>query len=78
MVDVATRRFSETSESLNARSEAVTQAELERYMMITKDILLKNRAFLEAAAAALEEKETLLYSDIRAIRSGVAITDVAV
>ncbi len=78
MVDVATRRFSETSESLNARSEAVTQAELERYMMITKDILLKNRAFLEATAAALEEKETLLYSDIRAIRSGVTITEVAV
>lgn len=66
------------SESLLARSEAVTQAELERHMIMTKNILLKNRAFLEAAAAALEEKETLLYSDIQRIRNSVTITKVAV
>lgn len=68
MVDVATRRFPETSESMNSRNEAVTQAELERYMMMTRDILLKNRAFLERVAVALEEKGTLLFSDICEIK----------
>ena len=78
MIDVADHRFPETSESLNARNEAVTQAELERCMYKTKDILLKNRAFLEAATEALVEKETLLYSDIRALRESVQITKAAV
>ncbi len=78
MIDVATRRFKHASESMNSRNEAVTQAELERYMVKTKDILLKNRDFLEKAAAALEEKETLLYSDIQKIRKGATVTAVAV
>lgn len=78
MVDVSTHRFPETSESLNARHEAVTQAELERYFLKAKEILLKNKVFLERVAAALLAKETLLYSDIQAIRSSVVITEVAV
>ena len=63
---------------MNARNEAVTQAELERYMIRTKDILLKNRAFLEAATEALIEKETLLYSDIRRLKERFEIVKVAV
>ena len=78
MVDVANHRFPETSESLNARNESVTQAELERYMFKAKDILLKNRAFLEATTEALMKKETLLYSDIRELRNNANIVDVAV
>ena len=78
MIDVATNRFSETSESMNARNEAVTQAELERMMIKTKDIILKNREFLEKVSNALIEKETLLYSDIKSIRESVTITEVAV
>lgn len=78
LVDVATFRFRDTSESLNSRSEAVTQAEMERYMLKTKDILLKNRDFLEKATDALMEKETLLYSDIRRIRESTVITEIAV
>lgn len=78
MIDVATERFSSTSENMNSRSEAVTHAELERYMFKARDILLKNRAFLEKAADALIEKETLLYSDIQRIKSSVEITEVAV
>ncbi len=78
LIDVATERFSHTSEDLNSRSEAVTQAELERYMLQTKNILLKNRDFLEKATAALIEKETLLYSDIRKIRESTVITEIAV
>ena len=61
---------------MNSRSEAVTHAELERYMRIAKDILLKNREFLERVTAALIEKETLLYSDIRALTEGTTITEV--
>ncbi len=78
MVDVATQRFGETSENMNCRNEAVTQAELERYMLKARDILLKNREFLEKTAEALAEKETLLYSDIKAIKENVTITEVAV
>ena len=78
MIDVATRRFIDTSESMNSRTEAVTQAELERYMIKTKDILLKNRDFLENAAAALIEKETLLYSDIRKLRNDANIIEAVV
>lgn len=78
MIDVATHRFPETSESMNSRNEAVTQAELERYMIKTKDILIKNRSFLEAATEALIEKETLLYSDICELRRNSNVVDVAV
>ena len=78
MVDVATRRFSQTSENMNSRNEAVTHAELERYMFMTKNILLKNRDFLEKTAEELFEKETLLYSDICRIKEGTTITEVSV
>lgn len=78
MIDVATNRFNRTSENMNSRNEAVTHAELERYMLKARDILLKNRDFLEKATEALVEKETLLYSDIKAIRDNTTITEVAV
>lgn len=78
MIDVTTDRFPNTSENMNSRNEAVTQAELERYMLITKDILLKNREFLEKATAALIEKETLLHSDISILRDNTTITEVVV
>lgn len=77
MIDVANRRF-DTSENMNTRNEAVTHAELERYMIKTRDILLKNRDFLEKATEALCEKETLLYSDIKTIRDNITITEVAI
>ena len=77
LVDVETRFSPSTSENLNARAEAVTHAELERYMLKARDILMKNREFLEKARDALIEKETLLYSDIRRIRESVKITEAA-
>ena len=76
MVDVSGRRF-RFSEDMNARSEAVVQAMLEEYMLRTRDILIKNRGFLEAATEALIEKETLLFSDIREIREKFEIVKVA-
>ena len=77
MFDVGTRRYG-ISEVMNSRSEAVVQAELERFMIRTKDILLKNRAFLEKATEALMEKETLLYSDICEIKKGVDIIEITI
>ncbi len=71
-------RLDDPSQQLTARIEIATAAELERYMIKTKDILLKNRDFLEKAAAALEEKETLVFSDIQKIRSEITVTPVAV
>ena len=78
MIDVSTDRFPETSENFKSRNEAVTHAELERYMLKARDILLKNRDFLEKVTAALIEKETLLHSDVKKIRESSVITEVAV
>ncbi len=77
MIDVS-GHFYEISETQNSRSEAVIHAELERYMFKARDILIKNRAFLEAVTEALIEKETLLYSDIRELRNNSEITEAAV
>lgn len=78
MVNVVTGRNSNISENMNSESEAVTHTELERYMLKARDILLKNKDFLKKAAAALIEKETLLYSDIKSIRESTVITEAAV
>ena len=76
MIDVANHRFPESSESFNSRNESVVHAELERYMFKAREILIKNRDFLEKAAQMLSEKETLLYSDIRKLRESIKITEV--
>lgn len=78
MINVATRRFSEKSESFISRNESVVHAELERYMFKVREILIKNRGFLEKATQMLSEKETLLYSDIKKLRDSISITYVAV
>ena len=44
--------------------EAVVHAELERYILKTRNVLIQNKEFLEKTAEALAEKETLLYSDM--------------
>ncbi len=74
MIEVSNRDFAYPSESMTARNEAVIHAELERYMFKTRDILLKNRKFLEKTAKELMKKETLLFSDIQRIRDSVKIT----
>lgn len=63
--------FSESEQYLS-RMEAVAQAELERYTYMTKDILIKNRAFLEALTEELIKKETLLHSDIVRIKESIS------
>ncbi len=76
MVDVTSGGYMDASENMNSRSEAVTHAMLEDYVRKARDILLKNRDFLEKTADALIEKETLLYSDIKTIRESTDITNV--
>ena len=71
-------RFEDLSEALNSKVETAVQLEMEHYMLKTKDLLYKNRAFLLAAIEALTEKETLLYSDIKAIRESVEIVLVTI
>ena len=63
---------SNMSESLNARSEAAVQAELERYYGKARALLAQNEAFLKEITEVLVMKKTLLYSDIQAIR-GTAV-----
>ena len=78
MVDVTNRRFPDTSESLNSRNESVIQAELERYMMKARQILLLNKEFLENTINELMVKETLLPSDIKRIREKSRVISVDV
>lgn len=77
LFDVSGRRY-DVSANYNATSEVAVQTELERYMIRTREILIKNRSFLEKTAEALLEKETLLFSDIQKIRNEVEIVEVAV
>ena len=62
------RYRSETPFLLSAQ-EQVVHAEMERCLFKTKEILCRNRGFLDALAKALREKKTLLYSEVRAIRA---------
>jgi cell division protease FtsH len=78
MIDVSTRYCPDPSQDMIARSEAVVHAELERYMLKARDILLKNRDFLDKATALLLKKETLLFSDIKALRESSNLVSVAV
>ena len=54
--------------------EAVVHAELERYILQTRNVLIQNKEFLEKTAEALAEKKTFLYSDIQSIKNSVTIT----
>lgn len=69
LLDVESESSVSMSESLNARSETVVQAELERCYNKAKSILSRNELFLEKITEAFIEKKTLLYSDIQRIRS---------
>lgn len=72
LLDVESDHSVSMSESLNARSEAAVQAELERCYNKAKSILSRNELFLEKITEAFIEKKTLLYSDIQRIRSATA------
>ena len=69
--------FRDYSEAYKVMVDSIVKAELERNMFKVRDILLKNREFLEKVTEALLEKEVLLASDIKAIRNSVTITAAA-
>lgn len=71
LLDAFVRR-SEGSDFFKNEVEHVVHAELERYLLKAKEIILNNRVFLEKVTEALIEKKTLLFSDIRAIRESVS------
>ena len=78
LLNVESDSSSNMSESLNARSEAAVQAELERYYGKARALLAQNEAFLKEITEALVMKKTLLYSEIQAIRSATVKRNPAV
>lgn len=65
--------FRDYSEAYKVMVDSIVKAELERNMFKVRDILLKNREFLEKVTEALLEKEVLLASDIKNIRESVNV-----
>lgn len=58
----------ETSQLVFDHLDTIKGAELSRYYLMTKQLLGKNRAFLEELIEKLVEKKTLSYKDIAPIR----------
>lgn len=67
-----------TSESQDERSEIAVIATVEEFYRKAKEILCKNRGFLEKMARALATKDVLLASDIAVIRDSCKIVEVSV
>ena len=70
-------RYEDLSGDLSAKVETAIHLELEKYAFRTRDILKRNEDFLCAVIEELSKKETLLYSDIRAIREKCGIGETA-
>ncbi len=67
-----------TCESQDERSEIAVTAAVEEFYRKVKEMLCKNRGFLEKMARALATKDVLLASDIAVIRDSCKIVDVSV
>ncbi len=63
-----------TSQNLLARKEDRIIADMENLYLKAKRIIVDNKAFLEAVASRLQEKDILVGSDIREISEKVALT----
>ncbi len=74
MLSLKNRFYRETSDKFNEQTELAVHTELERYMFIVKDLLNKNRSFLDNTVKALMEKEVLTYSDIKQLRDWNQVT----
>ena len=66
------------SDNYRAGKEYAIKAELERFMFLARDIILKNKDFLLKMTEILKEKHMLLYSDIKEIRNSVKVTPAVV
>ena len=67
-----------TSQRVIENRDAVKNAAMAHYYTKTKQILFRNREFLETVIEQLIEKKTLTYKDIAAIRERVNVTDTSV
>lgn len=68
-------QYGSPTDRLEARQEIIVQAELARYFYKAKEILVKNRAFINVVVAALIEKKVLLNSDIKKLREKCEIVN---
>ncbi|MBR3621103.1 MAG: hypothetical protein IKN56_06305, partial [Clostridia bacterium] len=66
------------SEKLNSRIEQATAVKIEEFYRKAKEILAKNREFLEKIVAALAEKKLLTAPEIQSIRNGCNIVRVGI
>ena len=62
-------RYMSNSDNYYLKMESTINAELERYTVEVKDILLKNNKLLERVAEELKNKQYLLFSDIQRIEA---------
>ena len=69
--------YDDPSATLRAKQEAVVHAELERYFYKAKEIISRNKGFVDTAVAELLKKKTLLNSDIKKLREQCGPFDVA-
>ena len=67
-----------TSNEQDRHTEIAVIASVENFYLKAKEILCKNRDFLEKVAMALAEKDVLLASDIAAIRNESTIAAVVI
>ena len=72
-LDSSSVRRDELADSRRFAIESVIVAELEKYFLHAKDILLKNKDFFFKIVEKLKEKNVLLFSDIRKIRESCKI-----
>ncbi len=68
----------EDSETLHSRQEIAITAVVEQYDHKVRDMLCKNKLFVEAVAQALAEKGVLVAADIYRIRENCMVSEIAV
>ena len=66
-----------TTQKQDERSEIAATGMIEELYRKAKEILCKNREFLEKMAAVMAEKDVLLASDIADIREGCEVVEVS-
>lgn len=75
-LDTSGKMTKELSDAQLSRSEAVIQAELERYQYKVRELLISNKEFLLRITNELKEKRHLLYSDIQRIKKDFKIVGI--
>ncbi len=71
----AEHEFASAPNAWKDRLDGALNAELERYLFLCKEIIMRNKRFLLALSDALFEKGVLLHSDIEAIRKKCEVVE---